>query len=178
MCRSACASTSRMGSETWTRTFGAKTLHSAQFAESDGSGGLICERFGPLTFVIHWSSRRDVRRSSCAAGTPLAFPCPWSSVPVRRPVRRFNMSASVFTSRSAIRDRSHRALPRLARTQGHSLGWANALNLDAGIWRSRCRRAQSSQHIVTMRVSLREGQVLHHHSHFLSEWRSPYRPCL
>jgi hypothetical protein len=40
------------GVETWTRTFGAKSFHSNQFADGDGSGGLMCERFGPLTFAM------------------------------------------------------------------------------------------------------------------------------
>jgi hypothetical protein len=40
------------GIETWTRTFGTKSFHSTQSAENDGLQGLICERFGPLTFIM------------------------------------------------------------------------------------------------------------------------------
>lgn len=39
------------GRETWTRTFGEESFHSEQFAEA-GSPGLICERFGPMTFIM------------------------------------------------------------------------------------------------------------------------------
>ena len=38
--------------ETWTRTFGERSFSSRQFAGMGGDGGLLCERFGPLTFAM------------------------------------------------------------------------------------------------------------------------------
>jgi hypothetical protein len=40
------------GIETWTRTFGEKSFRSRQFAGSGRSAGLLCERFGSLTFAM------------------------------------------------------------------------------------------------------------------------------
>ena len=40
------------GIETWTRSFGAETFHSAQFAGTGRAQGLIQEKFGPLTFAM------------------------------------------------------------------------------------------------------------------------------
>ena len=38
--------------ETWTRTFGDESFSSRQFAGRGRSDGLLCERFGPLTFAM------------------------------------------------------------------------------------------------------------------------------
>jgi hypothetical protein len=38
--------------ETWSRTFGAEVFSSRQFAGRGRSQGLLCERFGPLTFAM------------------------------------------------------------------------------------------------------------------------------
>ncbi len=38
--------------ETWTRTFGSASFSSRQFACRERSEGLLCERFGPLTFAM------------------------------------------------------------------------------------------------------------------------------
>jgi hypothetical protein len=40
------------GTETWTRTFGNESFSSQQFAGRGRSEGLLCERFGPLTFAM------------------------------------------------------------------------------------------------------------------------------
>lgn len=40
------------GVETWTRSFGAETFHSKQFAGMGRAQGLIHEKFGPLTFAM------------------------------------------------------------------------------------------------------------------------------
>lgn len=40
------------GVETWTRTFGTESFHSRQFAGAGPDEGLLCERFGPLTFAM------------------------------------------------------------------------------------------------------------------------------
>jgi hypothetical protein len=40
------------GIETWTRRFGEDTFSSRQFAGCGRSAGLLCERFGPLTFAM------------------------------------------------------------------------------------------------------------------------------
>lgn len=40
------------GVETWTRSFGTETFHSRQFAGTGRDEGLLCERFGPLTFAM------------------------------------------------------------------------------------------------------------------------------
>ena len=40
------------GTETWTRTFGADTFSSRQFAGRGRSERLLCERFGALTFAM------------------------------------------------------------------------------------------------------------------------------
>lgn len=40
------------GVETWTRSFGAETFHSEQFAGAGRAQGLICEKFGSLTFAM------------------------------------------------------------------------------------------------------------------------------
>jgi Domain of unknown function (DUF4166)/Saccharopine dehydrogenase NADP binding domain len=40
------------GTETWTRTFGNESFSSRQFAGRGRSEGLLCERFGPLTFAM------------------------------------------------------------------------------------------------------------------------------
>ena len=40
------------GVETWTRTFGAESFRSRQFAGSGRCAGLLCESFGSLTFAM------------------------------------------------------------------------------------------------------------------------------
>jgi Domain of unknown function (DUF4166)/Saccharopine dehydrogenase NADP binding domain len=40
------------GVETWTRTFGDRSFSSRQCAGTGRSAGLLCERFGPLTFAM------------------------------------------------------------------------------------------------------------------------------
>jgi hypothetical protein len=40
------------GIETWTRCFGAEIFHSEQFVGTGRDEGLLCERFGPLTFAM------------------------------------------------------------------------------------------------------------------------------
>lgn len=40
------------GVETWTRTFAGRSFSSRQFAGRGRSEGLLCERFGPLTFAM------------------------------------------------------------------------------------------------------------------------------
>lgn len=40
------------GGETWTRTFGARSFTSRQFAGRGRWAALLCERFGPLTFAM------------------------------------------------------------------------------------------------------------------------------
>lgn len=40
------------GGETWTRTFGARSFSSRQYAGAGRSARLLCERFGPLTFAM------------------------------------------------------------------------------------------------------------------------------
>ncbi|HXC57041.1 MAG TPA: DUF4166 domain-containing protein [Rhizomicrobium sp.] len=65
------------GRETWRRTFAGTAFSSVQFAGRGRSDGLICERFGPLTFALAMTIadgrlRLIVRRWS-AFGIPLPF---------------------------------------------------------------------------------------------------------
>ena len=72
------------GIETWTRTFGCKSFSSRQFAGGGRSQGLLCERFGPLTFAMAlvWDGRRlnlVLRRWSLfGVALPMAL-CPRST---------------------------------------------------------------------------------------------------
>jgi hypothetical protein len=43
---------SRAGAEIWTRTFAGKSFSSTQFEGRGSSEGLLCERFGPMTFAM------------------------------------------------------------------------------------------------------------------------------
>lgn len=70
--------------ETWTRSFGAETFHSAQFAGTGRDEGLLCERFGPLTFamalVLKDGHLSLVLRHWRAFGIPMPmFLCPRST---------------------------------------------------------------------------------------------------
>jgi len=63
------------GRETWTRDFGGRRFSSVQFIGTGRSAGLICERFGPLTFglamVIDGERLRLVTRRWSAFGVPM-----------------------------------------------------------------------------------------------------------
>jgi Domain of unknown function (DUF4166)/Saccharopine dehydrogenase NADP binding domain len=63
------------GEEIWTRTFGAKSFSSRQFAGRGRSEGLLCERFGPLAFAMALVSEKGrlslVLRRWSAFGLPL-----------------------------------------------------------------------------------------------------------
>ena len=65
----------RDGRETWTRDFGGRRFSSVQFAGTGRSAGLMCERFGPLTFglamVIDGERLRLVTRRWSAFGVPM-----------------------------------------------------------------------------------------------------------
>lgn len=70
--------------ETWTRTFGDESFSSRQFAGRGRSDGLLCERFGPLTFAMALVSREGrlslVLRRWSAFGIPLPmWLCPRSA---------------------------------------------------------------------------------------------------
>jgi hypothetical protein len=72
------------GTETWTRTFGDESFSSYQFAGRGRSKGLLCERFGPLTFamaLVPEGARLSlVLRRWSAFGVPLpAWLCPRSN---------------------------------------------------------------------------------------------------
>jgi hypothetical protein len=72
------------GVETWTRSFGTETFHSEQFAGSGRDEGLLCERFGPLTFamalVLKDGRLSLVLRHWRAFGIPMPmFLCPRST---------------------------------------------------------------------------------------------------
>ena len=69
--------------ETWTRTFGDESFSSCQFAGRGRSKGLLCERFGPLTFAMALVLERGrlslVLRRWSAFGIPLPmWLCPRS----------------------------------------------------------------------------------------------------
>ena len=63
------------GVETWTRTFGDRSFSSRQCAGTGRSAGLLCERFGPLTFamaLVLKSGRLSlVMRRGSAFGVPI-----------------------------------------------------------------------------------------------------------
>jgi Domain of unknown function (DUF4166)/Saccharopine dehydrogenase NADP binding domain len=70
--------------ETWTRTFGDESFSSRQFAGRGRSEGLICERFGALTFAMALVPERGrlslVLRRWSAFGVPLPmWLCPRSN---------------------------------------------------------------------------------------------------
>lgn len=72
------------GVETWTRTFGDETFRSRQYAGRGRDEGLLCERFGPLTFamalVLENGRLSLVLRRWRALGIPLPmFLCPRST---------------------------------------------------------------------------------------------------
>lgn len=72
------------GVETWTRTFGDETFHSRQFAGRGREEGLLCERFGPLTFamalVLKGGRLSLILRRWRAFGIPMPmFLCPRST---------------------------------------------------------------------------------------------------
>jgi hypothetical protein len=69
--------------ETWIRTFGNQSFSSCQFAGRGRSTGLLCERFGPLTFAMALVPRGErlslVLRRWSAFGIPLPmWLCPRS----------------------------------------------------------------------------------------------------
>jgi hypothetical protein len=71
------------GTETWTRRFGDESFSSRQFAGRGRSAGLVCERFGPMTFamalVLENSRLLLVLRRWSAFGVPLPiWLCPRS----------------------------------------------------------------------------------------------------
>lgn len=65
------------GRETWTRTFAGKSFSSEQFEGRGRSAGLLCERFGPLTFglamTIEGDRLRLIARRWSAFGVSLPF---------------------------------------------------------------------------------------------------------
>jgi hypothetical protein len=70
--------------ETWTRTFGDESFSSCQFAGRGRSKGLLCERFGPLTFAMalvpEYGRLLLVLRRWSAFGIPLPmWLCPRSN---------------------------------------------------------------------------------------------------
>ena len=70
--------------ETWTRTFGDQSFSSRQFAGRGRSDGLLCERFGPLTFAMALVPENGrlslVLRRWSAFGVPLPmWLCPRSN---------------------------------------------------------------------------------------------------
>jgi hypothetical protein len=72
------------GGETWTRTFGGRSFASRQCAGRGRSEGLLCERFGPLTFAIALlpvdAKLKLVLRRWSAFGLPLPlWLCPRSN---------------------------------------------------------------------------------------------------
>lgn len=71
------------GIETWTRSFGADTFHSEQYAGTGRMQGLIYEKFGPLTFamalVLNEGRLSLILRHWRAFGIPMPmFLCPRS----------------------------------------------------------------------------------------------------
>ena len=71
------------GTETWTRRFGDESFSSCQFAGRGRSAGLLCERFGPLTFAMALVSKNGrlslVLRRWSVFGIPLPmWLCPRS----------------------------------------------------------------------------------------------------
>jgi hypothetical protein len=72
------------GTETWTRKFGEESFSSCQFAGRGRSAGLLCERFGRLTFAMALVPERGrlslVLRRWSAFGVPLPMSlCPRSN---------------------------------------------------------------------------------------------------
>lgn len=90
------------GVETWTRSFGAETFHSHQLAGSGRAEGLLCERFGALTFamalVLKDGRLSLILRQWSAFGIPMPmFLCPRSTAHESVEEGRFH-----FHVRSAI----------------------------------------------------------------------------
>jgi hypothetical protein len=120
------------GIETWTRTFGDKSFHSQQFAE--GNSGLICERFGPLTFAMALVLREGrlslVLRHWRAFGIAMPmFLCPRSTAHETVEEGRFRFHVEIGHPVTGLIVR-YRGWLELVAAQGHSLAPANALNLD------------------------------------------------
>jgi hypothetical protein len=72
------------GDETWARTFGDESFSSIQYAGRGRSQGLLCERFGPLTFAMALVANNGrlslVLRRWSAFGIPLPmWLCPRSN---------------------------------------------------------------------------------------------------
>ncbi|HEY1637550.1 MAG TPA: DUF4166 domain-containing protein, partial [Rhizomicrobium sp.] len=76
--------TAASGEETWARTFGEESFSSIQYAGRGRSEGLLCERFGPLTFAMALVAKNGrlslVLRRWSAFGIPLPmWLCPRSN---------------------------------------------------------------------------------------------------
>lgn len=120
------------GIETWTRTFGDKSFHSHQFAGT--SPGLICERFGPLTFAMALVSRAGrlslILRHWRAFGIPMPmFLCPHSTAHETVEEGRFCFHVEIGHPVTGLIVQ-YRGWLESVQGQGHSLAPANALNLD------------------------------------------------
>ena len=120
------------GRETWTRTFGTKSFHSRQFAGS--SPGLLCESFGPLTFVMALVLREGrlslILRHWRAFGIPMPMVlCPRSTAHETVEEGRFRFHVEIGHPLTGLIVRYRGWLEPIA-VQGHSLGPANALKLD------------------------------------------------
>lgn len=74
----------RRSTEVWTRTFGDETFSSRLFPGRGGSAGLVCERFGPLTFAMRLIPDAGRIRLRLERWSFLAVPLPLSLAP--RPV--------------------------------------------------------------------------------------------
>jgi Domain of unknown function (DUF4166)/Saccharopine dehydrogenase NADP binding domain len=88
------------GCETWTRRFGRDSFRSWQFAGRDRSDGLLCERFGPLTFAMALVATGGclslVLRRWSAFGLPLPmWLCPRSASYESAEQGRFNFHVKI-----------------------------------------------------------------------------------
>jgi hypothetical protein len=92
----------RHGREHWQRNFAGRVFSSVQAQGRGRSERLLCERFGPLNFVMALVARANACGSWSAAGACAGFRCRarWRRAETRTSSRR--RSVSIFTWRSPI----------------------------------------------------------------------------
>ncbi|MGE0239822.1 MAG: DUF4166 domain-containing protein [Parvibaculaceae bacterium] len=122
------------GAETWTRSFGGKSFHSRQFAGIGRREGLLCERFGGLTFaaalVLEDRRLSLVLRHWHAFGIPMPMVlCPRATAHETVEDGRFRFHVEIAHRATGLIVR-YRGWLEPAGGQGHSLDRTNALNLD------------------------------------------------
>ena len=88
------------GEETWARTFGEESFSSIQYAGRGRSQGLLCERFGPLTFAMALVAKNGclslVLRRWSAFGIPLPmWLCPRSNAWEETEAGRFRFHVEI-----------------------------------------------------------------------------------